>query len=165
MSESHIYPLRAFPRRLLRSLLTFAAAGTLMAFVVWSDGMGGPWLPAALLAACWAVPAIFAFQIWRGGFDPLQRFVTTEQGVEGHFRDGRSLFLPWADVTRLVAVQAFRNRAWAIVAPQGALRWFGELADPDAFTRLVSERTGKEWESHTSYPDDVFGARQDEPAL
>jgi hypothetical protein len=156
MAESQVFPLRPFPRRLMRSLVTFAGAGTLMAFVVWSDGMGGPWLPIAILAACWLIPALFAFQIWRGGFDPLLRFVATDQGVEAHFRDGTSRFLPWDAITRLVTVEAFRNRAWAIASTQGAVRWFGELQDPEAFERLVAERTGKEWESHARYPDDVF---------
>lgn len=165
MSESHVYPMRTFPRRLLRSLVTFAAAGSLMAFVVWSDGMGRPWLPAIILVSCWAIPALFAFQIWRSGFDPLVRFVTTEQGVEAHYRDGRSLFLPWGDVSRLIAVEAFRNKAWAIVAPQGAMRWFGELAEAQAFSHLLTEKTGKAWETHASYPDDVFGARREETAL
>ena len=156
MAESQVFPLRTFPRRLLRSLVTFAAAGTLMAFVVWSDGMGGLWLPMVILAACWAIPLLFAYQIWRGGYDPLQRFVVTEQGIEAHYRDRESRFIAWDEVSRLVAVEAFRNRAWAIVAPLGGVRWFGELEDVDAFTRLVAEKTGKTWETHASYPEDVF---------
>ncbi|MFN3432589.1 MAG: hypothetical protein ACK46X_21910, partial [Candidatus Sericytochromatia bacterium] len=73
MAESLVFPLRPFPRKLLRSLLTFAAAGSLMAFVVWSDGMGRPWLPAVILVGCWSIPVLFAVQIRRGGFDPLLR--------------------------------------------------------------------------------------------
>jgi hypothetical protein len=156
MAESRVFSLRPFPRRLLRSLLTFAFAGTLMAFVVWSDGMGGPWLPAGILAACWAIPLLFAWQIRRGGFDPLLRIVTTEQGLEAHYRDGASLFLPWEAITRLVAVHAFRNQAWAIVAPQGAVRWFGEMEGREDFEQLVAARTGLAWEAHDKYPEDVF---------
>jgi hypothetical protein len=158
MTESLVFPLRPFPRKLLRSLLTFAAAGTLMAFVVWSDGMGRPWLPMAILLGCWSIPVVFAVQIRRGGFDPLLRFVATDQGVEAFFRDGGSHFLPWQSITRLVAVQAFRNRAWAIVAEQGAVRWFGELEQPEAFEALVAERSGKAWEHTDRYPEDVFAA-------
>lgn len=155
MAESRVFPLRPFPRKLLRSLLTFAGAGTLMAFVVWSDGMGGRWLPIGILAACWGIPALFAFQIWRGGYDPLLRFVTTEQGMEAHYRGGDSRFIPWGSITRLVLVEGFRNKAWAILSEQGTVRWFGELEEPDAFERLVAERTGHAWESEARFPSEA----------
>jgi hypothetical protein len=152
MSEPIVFPLRPFPRRLARSLLGFAAAGSFFAFVVWSDGTGGKGLPGAILLAAWGIPALFAWQVLRTGFDPLVRLVATEQGLEAYNRGGGCRFFAWKAMRQLVSIEGFRHRSWAIITEDSSLRWFGELEDPDGFARLVSERAGLEWESHTKLP-------------
>ena len=155
MDETRTYKMRPFPRKLMRSLVTFAVAGTVMAAVVWSDGMGTPWLPLFILLACWLVPVYFAVQIRRHGFDPLLRFEASERGLEAHYREGPARFVPWTAMTQLVQVEAFRNRAWAIMAPGGALRWFGELEDPETFNALVAEKTGLNWDVQSRFPEET----------
>ena len=71
-------------------------------------------------------------------------------------RDGASRFVPWEAVTRLVAVEAFRNRTWAILSTAGPIRWFGELEDADAFERLVADRSGKPWEHEAALPTEAY---------
>ncbi|MDB5101548.1 MAG: hypothetical protein JWM80_5969 [Cyanobacteria bacterium RYN_339] len=139
------FPLRAFPRRLARSLASFAAAGTVMAGVVYQDGGFGHLLPLVMLGLCWLIPLAFWFQIRRNGFDPLARFVATEAGLEAHLREGGARFIPWAGIRKLVQVDGFRHRAWAIETDEAPLRWYGDLEDPDGFAALVAERTGLAW--------------------
>lgn len=148
------YALRLYPRRLLRSLLAFAGAGTLMAGAVWSDGTGGPLLPAGMLAACWAIPLLFAWQIRRHGFDPLERLTLTDDGLLATYRDGQKRLLPWRGMTRLVAVDGYRNRSWAVLhADAPALRWFGELEDEQGFADRLAARSGLAWEYANQPPD------------
>jgi len=139
------FALRPFPRRLARSLISFAVAGTVMAALVFEDGGFGRTLPLVMLGLCWLIPAAFWLQIRRQGFDPLTRFVATEAGLEAHFREGYARFLPWHGMTRLVQVEGFRHRAWRIETEELPLRWYGELEDPDAFAALVAERSGQAW--------------------
>lgn len=154
MTPPDSYPLRPFPRRLARSLLTFAGAGTLMAAAVWSDGTGGPWLPALIAAACLALPAIFAWQIRRHGFDPLESLAITDDGLLATYRDGNKRLLVWAGITRLVEVEAFRNRGWVVChAHVPALHWFGELVDLEGFAERLAARTGLAWERRATPPD------------
>ena len=154
-----VYPLRRYPRRLLRSLLAFAGAGTLMAGAVWSDGTGGPALPAFLLATAWAIPAIFAWQIRRHGFDPLAALAFTDDGLLATYHDGHRRLLPWRGMARLVAVEGHRNRSWAVLheaAP--ALRWFGEVEGEDGFAARLAERSGLAWELVGMAPEDPYRA-------
>ncbi len=154
MTKTDSYPLRRFPRRLIRSLFAFAGAGSLMAAAVWSDGTGGPLLPALMAAASWAIPGIFAWQIRRSGFDPLERLTFTEDGLLATYRDGTKQLLVWTGITRLVQVDAFRYRAWAVChAHVPALRWFGELEDERGFADRLAARTGLVWEYATTPPD------------
>ena len=148
------FPLRPFPRRVMRSLAMFALAGAVFAAVVWQDGMGRPWLPLVLLAASSLVPLLFALQIRATGFDPLERLVVTDEGLEAHFRDGTRRTVPWPAMRRLVQVEGFRYRAWAVTSLNGPLRWFGELEDPDGFAALVAERSRLSWEHLASMPED-----------
>lgn len=141
------FPLRPIPQRLQRSLLSFAGAGTLMAGVVYQDGTWNRWIPLVLLVACWSIPGFFFVMLRRQGFDPLTRFVVSETGLEAHYRDERVRAVPWAGVTRLVQVDGFRQKAWAIQTADDAIRWFGEVEDADAFFPLVAERTGLTWET------------------
>lgn len=154
MTTPDSFALRLYPRRLLRSLITFAAAGTLMAAAVWSDGTGGLALPTLILAACWAIPAMFAWQIRRNGFDPLERLTFTDDGLLATYRDGNKRLLTWAGISRLVAVEAYRYRAWVVChAHVPAVRWFGELEDEHAFTARLAERTGLSWERESKPPE------------
>jgi hypothetical protein len=140
------FPLRAFPRRLARSLISFAGAGTFMAALVYQDGGFGRMLPLVMLVVCWLIPLAFWLQIRRQGFDPLSRFVATEAGLEAHYREGFARFVPWHGMRKLVQVEGFRHRAWRIETEEDPLRWFGELEDPEAFAQLVAERTGLAWD-------------------
>jgi hypothetical protein len=140
------FPLRPFPRRLARSLISFAVAGTVMAALVYEDGSFGKLLPLVMLMLCWAIPLAFWLQIRRQGFDPLTRIVATDAGLEAHFREGYARFIPWHGMRKLVQVEGFRHRAWRIETDELPLRWFGELEDPDGFARLAAERTGLAWE-------------------
>lgn len=154
MTTSASYPLRAFPRRLVRSLLGFAAAGTFMAFAVWSEGTGGPWLGPGMALACWGIPAAFAWRIRRQGFDPLARIELTDDGVLAVARDGSRRLLTWAGIDRLVQVDGFRNRSWMIGhAHVPALRWYGEVEDEAGLEAALAARTGLEWEFRASAPD------------
>lgn len=157
MADARVFRMRPFPRRLLRSLLMFAGAGTLMAYVVWSDGMGGAWLPLAILLSSWAIPASFAWQIRRNGFDPLERLTISDEGLEASYRDGQSRLVPWAAMQRLVQIEGFRYRAWAVVSLAGPLRWFGELEDADAFAAIVAERANLSWETTDKLPAEAIG--------
>ncbi|MFP5500961.1 MAG: hypothetical protein ACLGIN_00640 [Candidatus Sericytochromatia bacterium] len=153
MDEQREFPLRPFPRRLIRSLVGFAAAGTIMALVVWSDGMGGPWLPLAIALPCWLIPMAFAWQVHRQGFDPLCRLVVDDRGLTAHSRDGQARFVSWPAVTRLVQAEAFRYKAWAVIGAEQPIRWHGELEDPDGFQAFMAERTGLAWEHASRLPD------------
>jgi hypothetical protein len=139
------FHLRPFPKRLARSLTSFAVAGTVMAALVYQDGSFGRLLPLVMLALCWLIPLLFVVQIRRQGFDPLSSFVATDAGLEAHHREGGARFVPWQGMRKLVQVEGFRHRAFAIETDEDPLRWFGELEDPDGFARLVAERTGLEW--------------------
>ena len=152
MPDSLTFALRPFPHRLVRTLLGFAGAGTVMALVVWSDGNGPRWLPLGMVIACWLIPALFAWQVKRQGFDPLVRLVATEKGLEAYDREGRCRFVAWDAVERLIEVEGFRHRSWAIVAGPETLRWFGELEEPEAFAGLAAERTGLSWEKQSQSP-------------
>lgn len=149
------FPLRPFPHRLARSLLGFAGAGTVMAFVVWQDGMGRPWLPGLIALACWLIPVAFALQIRFQGFDPLSRLVADDRGLTAHYRDGEARFAAWGAITRLVQAEGFRYKAWAVVTEAHPIRWHGELADAEGFERLMRERTGLTWEWASKLPDEA----------
>ena len=151
------FPLKRFPARLARSLCSFAAAGTAMAAVVWHDGSAGHWVPLFLLVGSLGVPLAFYWQIWRAGFDPLQRLVATPAGLEAHSRVEGVRFIPWQAMQRLVQIEGFRYRAWAIFADEPPLRWFGELDDPQRFADLVAERTGLQWEFRATPPEHQAG--------
>lgn len=156
MEQPREFKLRPFPRRLLRSLVGFAAAGTVMAAVVWSDGMGRPWLPLAIAVPCWLIPLAFAWQIHRQGFDPLCRLDADDRGLTAHYRDGQARFVAWGAITRLLQIEAFRYKAWAILGAERPIRWHGELEAPEAFQAMVSERTGLAWEYETKLPDEAL---------
>lgn len=150
--DNRTFSLRPFPRRLQRSLMGFALAGTFFAFLVWSDHTNAWQLALSILAAAWGIPALFAWQVHSTGFDPLTRLVATPSGLEAYFREGGCRFNAWNAMRRLVIVEGFRHQSWAILTQDGALRWFGELEDPDGFMRLVAERSGLEWERTDRLP-------------
>jgi hypothetical protein len=145
-----IFSLRSVPLRLMRSLLLFAGAGSLMAGLVFQDGGYGRVIPTVMLLACWSIPLAFWVQIRRDGYDPLTKLVATDAGLEAHAREGGVRFIPWPGMQRLVQVEGFRQRFWSIETDETPLRWFGELVDPDGFAALVAERTGKAWELEAS---------------
>lgn len=153
MTEQAFF-LRPIPRRLMRSLLSFAGAGTLMAAAVSTDAGTHRLVPALMLAACWGIPLLFWWQIRRQGFDPLERLVATDLGLEAHFRAESVRFIPWHGMRRLLRIEGFRHQARAIITDELPLRWFGELEAPETFEQLVVERTGLEWELAASVPDD-----------
>lgn len=153
MATDRDFPLHRFPRKLMRSLVTFAGAGTLMAFVVWSDGEWNVAIPVMLLVLSWLTPAIFAFQIKTRGFDPLERLQATEASLVAHYRDGHVRTIPWPSIKRLLHIEGFRHRSWAIVTDEEPLRWYGELAAPEDFAQEAAARTGLAWEMVSSMPD------------
>lgn len=155
VTEAHRFTLRRFPHRLMRSLGGFALAGTVMAAVVWSDGMGRPWIPVAIALGAWAVPLAFAWQVYRRGFDPLRALELGEGGIKADYEDGTQRFVPWSAITRLVAVEAFRYRAWAVVSAEGPIRWFGEPEDAEGLRRELAERSGLAWEHESRLPDEA----------
>ena len=139
----------------MRSLVSFAGAGTLMAALVYRDGSFGHLLPCVMLLACWLIPVAFWAQIRRQGFDPLQRLVATDAGLEAHDKAEGVRFVPWSAMRRLLQIEGFRYRAWNITTEDAPLRWFGELVDPDAFAAVVAERTGLAWEHETASPSEA----------
>lgn len=152
MADDRQFPLNRFPKQLMRKLVTFAGAGTLMAFVVWSDGEWGPWVPLAILVLSWATPLIFAYQIKTQGFDSLTRLDATEAGLVAHYDDGQARTVPWRSIRRLLRIEGFRHRAWAIVTDHEPLRWYGELTDPEGFAQEAAARTGLAWEVVSGMP-------------
>lgn len=152
MADERDYRLHRFPRKLIRSLVGFAAAGTIMALVVWSDGEWGVWAPGFIFVMSWLVPIIFTLQVLKRGFDPLERLVATDDRLTAHFRDGETRQVLWTSVTQLLQVEGFRYKAWAVVAETGTIRWFGELEQPDAFLKEATERTGLQWEFASELP-------------
>jgi hypothetical protein len=147
-----IFRLRPFPKRLKRSLLSFAVVGTLLALMIASDGTGGPWLPYGVALTAWLIPLAFAWQIKKQGYDPLSAFETSEIGLTAHFHDGHNRFLAWESMNELLNLSGFRHRSWVIHSDEPPLRWFGELENPALFFTLVSEKTGKEWKIQPSVP-------------
>lgn len=153
MADDRQFPLNRFPKKLMRSLIKFAAVGTLMAGAVWWDGDFGPWIPLALLVFSWATPAIFAYQIHSQGFDPLTRLDATEAGLMAHYQDGNVRMVPWRSIQRLLQIEGFRHRSWAVITDHEPLRWFGELKSPEAFAEEAAARTGLAWEVVPAMPE------------
>lgn len=149
----HTYELRAFPHRLLRSLAGFGLAGSAMAAAVWADGAGRPWLPLLIALAAWAVAGGFAWQVLAQGYDPIAALALSPEGLTAHTREGGRTFVPWRCVQRLIAVESSRARGWAVVSEVGTIRWFGELADPEAFMAAVAEASGRAWEYEPRWPE------------
>jgi hypothetical protein len=147
-----VFVLRAVPRRLMRSLVSFAGAGTLMAALVYRDGSFGHLLPLVMLVACWFIPFAFWAQIRKQGYDPLERMLATEAGLEAHYKAEGVRFVPWSGMRRLIQIAGYRYRAWTIITDDTPLHWFGELAEPDAFAILVADRTGLAWELESQLP-------------
>lgn len=146
--ETRLFPLRPFPRKLMRSMAFFAGAGTLMAWTVYSDGVGGWPLPLAILLGSWVLPAVFAAQIARNGFDPVEQLIEGPDGLEALYRDGTRRAIGWTEVAGLYRVEAFRYRAWVVMGHNGVtIRWFGEVEDLEVLMAQIAERSGKAWET------------------
>ena len=156
MSTPERFPLRPFPHRLRRSLVTFAFAGTVMAAVTLADSTVPRAVPALLLLAGWGIPAAFAWQVRRHGFDPLEALTLTEDGLLATYHDGHRRLLPWAGMARLVVVLAPRQRSWLVTHEDAPpLRWFGELEDEDGFAARLAERSRLAWEVLPAEPAEL----------
>jgi hypothetical protein len=108
-----------------------------------------------MLAAALAIPGLFAWQIRRRGYDPLDRLELTDDGLLAVQRDGSRRLLPWQGLSALVRVRAYRADAWAVCHERlPAVRWFGELEDEDRFVTRLAERTGLAWEDASAPPED-----------
>lgn len=155
MHTSDVFLLHTFPRRLMRSLGFFALAGTVMAAAVASDATVPVAMPIVMALTAWAIPALFALQVKRHGYDPLVSLTFTDTELVASYRDGTTRRLDWGGVRSLVRVAGNRLNGRAVVhATEPAIRWFGEMQDEAGLEARLAEQTGYAWESAVAMPTD-----------